>query len=360
MRSTGWAGIAFCALLLAGPVLAACSSGDGGGGDGGDGDDQAYVTGLCKGIAEFGDGVDEALAGPTPADIGEAFEQIFKAMAKPLDEFSKTFAKLEPPSDLAEWHEKTEKQLAAAAKALKDGDLDDPALDAISDNPVPDMPEKPRQRLAALASKTKDCGELNPFDESSGGSSGFSGSEKPTQALKDAAAGTWTGKFGTLTFNNDGTAKFEIKNCGTDSSSGNPFGVYDDCPAQTYTGEIEVDNNRYTFTTGTTPGITFDAYVAKDRTLHVGVGSVSDFGPGQKGTIDVFAAGTLTVDGTNCTMKDFASSKDSKKVDCAWKKVSGQDVLEFEGSFDTEQIVILGDEGLAVSPNIFVASFSKK
>ena len=31
-----------------------------------------------------------------------------------------------------------------------------------------------------------------------------------------------------------------------------------------------------------------------------------------------------------------------------------------EGSFDTEKIVILPDEGLAVSPEIYVAGFKKK
>src|SRR6185295_9047212 len=98
-----------------------------------------------------------------------------------------------------DWHKKTAKQLSDAAKALKSGNLDDPALAGRGDSPVPDMPEKPRDRLKALADKTKECGELNPFDESSG--NGSSSSSQPTQALVDSANGTWTGRFGTLTFN---------------------------------------------------------------------------------------------------------------------------------------------------------------
>lgn len=357
MRWTGLTRIAFAAVLLAGPVLSACGGGDDDSG-GGTGSDQAYVTGLCKSIGQFSDAMEAAFAGPTPADLGDAFAQLFAAMAKPLQQFSDSFAKLNPPSDLADWHKKTAKQLSDAAKALKDGNLDDPSLAGLGDSPVPDMPEKPRDRLNGLADKTKECGELNPFDQSSG--SGSSGSSKPTQALVDAANGTWTGRFGTLTFNSDGTAKFELKNCGTDESSGKPFGVVDDCTPQTYSGKLKAGNNSYQFTSGDTAGISLDAYVAKDKTLHIGVGTISEFS-GQKGTIDVFAAGILSVDGNNCTIKDFSSSKDSKKVDCSFKKEQGQDVLEFEGSFgNTEKLVILRDEGLAVSPEIFVASFTKK
>jgi hypothetical protein len=360
MRCTRLARIAFGALLFVGPVLAACGGGgdSGGSSGGGGGSDQAYVTGLCKSISQFSDAMDAALAGPTPTDIGQAFEQIFTAMAKPLQQFSDSFAKLKPPSDLADWHKTTAKQLSDAAKALKSGNLDDPALAALGDSPVPNMPDGPRERLKTLADKTKECGDTNPFDESSSGRS--SGSGQPTQALVDAASGTWTGKFGTLTFNSDGTAKFELRNCGTSDGSNTPFGVVNDCTPDTYSGKIRVGTNEYTFTSGDMAGISLDAYVAKDKTLHVGVGTIGAFS-GQKGTIDVFAAGVLTVDGTNCTMKDFASSKDSKKVTCSWKKEQGHDVLEFEGGFSSaEKLIILADEGLAVSPEIFVASFAKK
>jgi hypothetical protein len=361
MRSARAAGIVLSALLVLAPVVSACGGGgdSGGGNGGGGGSDQAYVTGLCKGISQFSDAMDAALSGPTPTDIGQAFAQIFEAMAKPLQQFSDSFAKLKPPSDLADWHKRTAQQLSDAAKALKSGNLDDPALAALGDSPVPNMPDGPRERLKTLADKTTECGKTNPFDESSAVSS--SGSGQPTQALVDAANGTWTGKFGTLTFNSDGTAKFELKNCGTSGGSNTPFGVIDDCTPDTYSGKIRVGANEYTFTGGDMAGISLDAYVAKDKTLHVGVGTIGAFGPGQKGTVDVFAAGVLTVDGTNCTMKDFANSKDSKTVACSWKKEEGQDVLEFEGGFSSaEKLVILRDEGLAVSPEIFVASFTKK
>jgi hypothetical protein len=315
-----------CVVVVLGAVLltaAAC----GGGGDssstgpaGGSGRDQAFVTGLCQGFSTFTKDVETAIAGPTPDDIGKAFEMLFAALAEPTQRFSQAFAKLEPPEDLAAWHKDASQQLAAAAKALKAGKFDDPALDRLSSSPIPEMPAGPRDRLSAIAAKTGACKEFDPFAAAGGGggsdTTGGSGSDVPTKALKDAATGTWTGKLGTLVFNADGSATFDIKSCGTDTSSSAPFGVRDTCGSDRFTGTLEVGTNSYILREKGGAGSVFGAYVDKDGRLHVGLGDVSAFGPGQKGTIKLFAAGTVTVDGNTC-------AKSGKPVTCSRTKEQG-------------------------------------
>ena len=53
------------------------------------------------------------------------------------------------------------------------------------------------------------------------------------------------------------------------------------------------------------------AYLDKAGKLHVGVGSLVRFGPGRKGSVDIFAAGTLMVDGEKCTKKPFGENATS-------------------------------------------------
>jgi hypothetical protein len=218
------------------------------------------------------------------------------------------------------------------------------------------MPAGPRDRLTAIAAKTSDCKQSNPFAPTTngGGSTGGTGSSVPTKALKDAATGTWTGKFGTLVFNADGSATFDIRNCGTTTGSNAPFGVIDTCSPDHYTGTLEAATNSYILREKSGAGSVFGAYVDKDGRLHVGLGDVSNFGPGQKGTIKLFAAGELAVDGNKCV-------KSGKQVTCTWKKEQGQDVLEFDDGFGgTKQFVILSAEGLAAEPSTYVSVFDKK
>jgi hypothetical protein len=324
--------------------------------------DRAFVTGLCQEVSALSAGVEKSLAGPTPADLGEAIEQLFSALVEPMQGFADGFGKLTPPEDLADWHKNTATQLAAAAKALKAGRFDDPSLESLSKSPIPDMPEAARKRLEAIAATMGACKADNPFETSTAnGSGGTLVSEAPTPALKDAASGTWTGKFGTLTFNPDGSGKFDIKNCGIVSPSDAPFGATDTCDPDSYSGKVEVGTYQYILRSSNGVGSIFDAYVDKDGRLHVGIGTVSPFGPGQKGSIKLFASGTLNVDGGTCTMQSFSNSKDRKPVTCRWSKEDGKDVLEFDNGFNgTDKVVILPDEGLAVSPNIYVAAFDKK
>jgi len=65
--------------------------------------------------------------------------------------------------DLAPWFEQAQPKMAAAAKALKDGNFTDPALANLGSDPFPAMPDGPRMRLQALAAKTRECDGLDAF-----------------------------------------------------------------------------------------------------------------------------------------------------------------------------------------------------
>ena len=70
----------------------------------------------------------------------------------------------QPPADLQDWHRTTAKQLDDGAKALKANEFDDPALEALGDSPLPNMPEGPRARLQKIAETAPECKATNPFE----------------------------------------------------------------------------------------------------------------------------------------------------------------------------------------------------
>ncbi len=349
-------------VLIVFTALAASSCNDDGGAatNASSGPDQQFVTALCKATDAFGKDFEKATAGPTPADIATAFKLLLTALVKPTQHFADSFAKLTPPPDLVQWHNDSSAKLSAAAKALAAGRLDDPAFEGLSKSPVPELPPAAGVRLAAIAAKTSDCATYSPFTGAAGGSARPDGTAgTPTQALKDAATGTWTGKFGTLEFRPDGSASFSIRNCGTSSPSTKPFGVIDDCRPDDYSGKVEVAFNQYILRGPGGAGDVFEAYLDKAGKLHTGIGTVSAFGPGQKGNVKLFGSGTLVVDGERCTLQPLSGK--ATATACSWKKQEGRDLLEYTDSFgNLELLVILQDEGLAVSPDIYLAAFDRR
>jgi hypothetical protein len=348
-------------VVCGGIIVAACGGGTSGSSTktaAGNGSDTAYVVGLCKAASAASKVVAGDPASPTPDDLGKALEQFFAALTPAIQQFSNDFAKLKPPPDLTEWHANTAKSLAAAAKALKDGNFDDPALDNVAGNPTADMPTGPRDRLKAIADKQADCKDIQLFDEGNS-SLGPNGDDSPTPALQDAAKDTWSGSFGKLTFNADGSGAFDLKGCGTSSISSAPFGIESDCGGENYSGKTEAGHYQYILRDSNGAGSVFAAYVDKNGKLHVGLGTVSAFGPGHKGTVKLFAEGDLTVDGDTCAQASFSSDK-PKAVTCHWTTEQGLDVLVYEGSFDTEKLIALPDEGLVASPDVYVAVFTKQ
>jgi hypothetical protein len=349
-------------LVLVLPALfAACSGSDNVSSKLNADTDTTFVTGLCKAAKTFGDTVEKSLAGPTPSDLGAAFSAFFEAIGPGVQTFSDSFAKLTPPADLEQWHRDSAQKLSAAAKALKAGNFDDPSLDALSQSPIPDMPTDARTRLKAIADKTDVCKGQQVFDDpaTTGTGNGVGNSNTPTPALQDAATGTWKGDFGTLVFNSDGTAKFSLKSCGGSSSSKAPFGVDHDCAPSDYTGTLKVGADQYTLGQPNGGGTIFQAFVDKAGKLHVGVGSISPFPAGKKGTVDVFASAPITVDGGSCTTTKFGS-KTAEKVACTWKKRDGQDVLEFDNGFGSTDFLVIDRElNLAISPEVYASVFMR-
>ena len=84
--------------------------------------------------------------------------------------------------------------------------------------------------IAAVTQATPTAAEDTPGVETPSGETPSS-TRGQLAELTAAAKGTWSGEYGTLTFNADGTAKFSTKNCGVSEvfGKGRPFGVLSDC-----------------------------------------------------------------------------------------------------------------------------------
>jgi len=339
------------------------------------GSDAEFVKGVCVAAQAFVDQVTKdtqsALtpqpgAKGTPAatpDFGSAFIALFQAIAPAYGKFADQMSKLKPPPDLADWFQQAQPQMAAAAKALKDGNFDDPSLKNLSTNPFPAIPDGPRTRLQGVAAKTKECDGLDAFSPE-GSSSGFGGSGQSVlhsqkTALQAAATGTWTGKYGTLKFNSDGTADFNIKLCGISSNSTNPFGVDDSCDAQEFTGKVTVEDHGFQIANTDGSSSVLQAYLDGAGKLHVGVGTLSELADDRTGTVDVFAESSLTVKQDSCEREDSGSSA-TNPVSCKWVTENGQQVLRFTNALgDTDELIWVPGRNLVADPTIFVSTYSK-
>ena len=339
------------------------------------GSDVAFVKGVCVAAQAFVDAVTKdtqsALtpqpgANGTPAataDFGSAFIALFQAIAPAYGKFADQMSKLQPPPDLAAWFQQAQPQMAAAAKALKEGNFADPSLKDLSTNPFPPIPENARARLQAVASKTKDCDGLQVFspDSSTGGFGGSGQSVRHSQktALQAAATGTWTGKNGTLKFNSDGTADFNIKLCGISSDSTNPFGVDDTCDSQEFNGKLTVEDHGFQIANTDGSSSVLQAYLDGAGKLHVGVGTLSELADDRTGAVDVFAESSLTVKTDSCEREDSGSSV-TKPVSCEWVTENGQQVLQFTNALgDTDELIWVPGRNLVADPTIFVSTYSK-
>ncbi|MGH2633823.1 MAG: hypothetical protein ACRDG3_10475, partial [Tepidiformaceae bacterium] len=249
------------------------------------GSDAEFVQGMCAAAQGFVDQVTndtQSLLTPQPGadgtpaatpDFGSAFFALFQAIAPAYGKFADQVGKLKPPPDLADWFQQAQPRMAAAATALKDGNFDDPSLQDISTEPFPAMPDGPRERLQGVAAKTKECDGLDVFAPESPGS-GTPSQYSQKSVLQAAATGTWTGPYGTLKFNTDGTADFDIKLCGISSDSTNPFGVDDSCNAQKFKGKVTEDDHGFEVADADGSSNGLQAYVDGAGKLHVGVGTI--------------------------------------------------------------------------------------
>lgn len=157
------------------------------GNGGATGSDEQFVSGMCKAAKTFVDKLSADMDKITPSataesldDLGKFFEAFFGNLAPAFEQFAKDFRNLKPPKDLQQWHADAATKLDAAAKALKDGKFDDPALQDLGDSAMPEIPKDINDRLEKIAKNNKDCKELDAFANNSGGLFGGLGSDLAT------------------------------------------------------------------------------------------------------------------------------------------------------------------------------------
>lgn len=157
------------------------------GNGGATGSDEQFVSGMCKAAKTFVTKLSADMDKITPSataesldDLGKFFESFFGNLAPAFEQFAKDFRNLKPPKDLQQWHSEAATKLDAAAKALKDGNFDDPALQDLGDSAIPEIPADINDRLEKIAKDNKDCKELDAFSPDSGGLFGGLGSDLAT------------------------------------------------------------------------------------------------------------------------------------------------------------------------------------
>lgn len=142
-------------MILGASLFGACGGDDDGGSSsgGGTGSDEQFVAAICKAGAKFSKAMDSL-----EKDLSKETDlsKIADKASKPFDDFANEFAKAKPPKDLVEWHDDTSKALKAAAKGLKDGNMD-----ALGEDLVNEPPAEAADRLAKVAEGNKDCAEAN-------------------------------------------------------------------------------------------------------------------------------------------------------------------------------------------------------
>ena len=143
-------------LALGAMFLVACGGDDDDGGGGGSGSDEDFVSDLCKASADFLADIESAGEDIDPSDLDAAS----KAIAGPFEDFAGKFKDLNPPDDLEEWHNDASDSLDQIVQQVKDGDFES-ALGGT--DPLPELPDGPRERLGKIADENEDCKEAGGF-----------------------------------------------------------------------------------------------------------------------------------------------------------------------------------------------------
>jgi hypothetical protein len=192
MKCTNRAAFPAAVLLLAlsAALFAACGgdsskdtgSGGGSGSAQATGSDQEFMKGLCLAGQHF---IDKMLKGfSTPAnsstaasmdDLGNAFASFFLNLAPAFEGLDNEFRALKPPKDLAQWHADAVVKMDAAVKALKAGNVDDPALQGMGNDAIPPLPQAAQDRLQKDSADIKECKDLDKMNNSDGTSSSIFG-----------------------------------------------------------------------------------------------------------------------------------------------------------------------------------------
>ena len=167
-------------MAIAGALFAACSSSDGG--TKATGSDQEFAKGLCVAGQHFLDKMLKGFSTPSSSstatsmeDFGNAFASLFLNLAPAFEGLDKEFKALKPPKDLAQWHTDAVVKMDAAVKALKAGNLNDPALQDVGNDAMPPLPQDAQDRLQKVSADIKECKDLDAMGNANGGSSSIFG-----------------------------------------------------------------------------------------------------------------------------------------------------------------------------------------
>ena len=149
----------------------------------------------------------------------------------------------------------------------------------------------------------------------------------PLTALQGAAHGTWHGRFGTLQFHRDGTARFSIRECGYLPLTPGYVHVLTDCAPDTATGRVAAVPTGYQLTEADGHVASLTAYVDTSGALHVGYAAVGQLAPDRTGTIDYAPGIQLNVGPTGCVYA--AQGAAPVNIPCSFTRLGSRTILEF-------------------------------
>jgi hypothetical protein len=184
-------------------------------------------------------------------------------------------------------------------------------------------------------------------------------------ALAAAATGAYSSSYGTLTFAADGTADFEIKNCGFEQTEPGVATVRDDCAPTTYTGRLRVGDHSYEITQADHTTVGLEAYVDDTGALHVGSGTLGSLGKNRAGTITTFTGDRLRVGHGTCTYTPAVKGS-PVTAPCTFTDASNETVLvfrvpdEFKPTKTVKRgFVYLAGSGLLVDPVLVPLTYTR-
>ncbi|HEV2309194.1 MAG TPA: hypothetical protein VGU73_01620 [Acidimicrobiia bacterium] len=149
----------------------------------------------------------------------------------------------------------------------------------------------------------------------------------PLGALQAAAHGTWRGRFGTLQFRRDGTARFSIRECGFLPLTPGYVHVLTDCAPDTATGRVAVVPTGYQLTEADGHVASLTGYVDPGGALHLGYAAVGQLAPDRTGVIAYAPGIQLGVSPTGCVYA--AQGAPPANIPCSFTRLGRRTVLEF-------------------------------
>ena len=186
----------------------------------------------------------------------------------------------------------------------------------------------------------------------------------PLTALQAAAHGTWHGRFGTLQFHRDGTARFSIRECGFLPLTPGYVHVLTDCAPDTATGRVVAVPTGYQLTEADGHVASLTGYVDPAGALHVGYAPVGQLAPDRTGVIDYGPGIQLSVSPTGCVYA--AEGAAPAKIPCSFTRLGSRSILEFPvpdaavpGGTRVTGLVYIARSRLLVGPELVDQTYTR-